>query len=498
MLIAIFILLLIGVVGIALVVSSGTESALAGNYRSAASVQYAAVAGLEEVRARLRANDPNYFGTTDAGFIPPPGALGPCNPRYVLNPLGGETVTPWDPSNAYYDNQFGKEFGAICPGGGAPPSPSPTANSIWNRPPLNGLPFPSPYYKWVRINGVSEQSLNIDTCPYDSTPDSTLLYYGVAMPPPAASCDPNPPYLSLNDRSIGAQVLEVTALAVLPNGSQKLVQYLVAPVPITLPTFTATLTMAGKPGNSVSFSAPAANLGYKILGNDQDTVGPCVPGGAWDAVGVFNNVDQGNFINGGNGGTGIPLIMRPKYTGGSPPTTPPDVNIISVVPPSLQSPAQLEALVQAIIQNADVVVNGSATGANLPAAMYSGPSPNPMTVVINGNLDLTGWNHTGYGLLLVRGNLNYDPDASWDGIVMVVGQGTVTGTNGGGGEIDGAFLLAKTLDAGGNVLSPDFGTATMIYGNNMGGEGMRYSSCWIAAAQPTAGYRILSFHEISQ
>jgi len=44
---AIFILLLIGVVAIALIVSSGTESALAGNYRSSAGVYYAALAGVE-------------------------------------------------------------------------------------------------------------------------------------------------------------------------------------------------------------------------------------------------------------------------------------------------------------------------------------------------------------------------------------------------------------------------------------------------------------------
>src|SRR5205823_11559890 len=92
-------------------------------------------------------------------------------------------------------------------------------------------------------------------------------------------------------------------------------------------------------------------------------------------------------------------------------------------------PAQLEALVQGIIQVADVVIPGPATGASLPSSMYS-PNPNPMTVVVNGDLDLNGWKHTGYGLLLVRGHLNYDPDASWDGIVMVVGQGIVTGTKG--------------------------------------------------------------------
>src|SRR5215471_19604535 len=100
LLIAIFVLLLIGVVAIALVVSSGTESALAGNYRSSSSVYYAALAGVEEARARLRANNPNSFNNTAAGFLPPPGtALAPCAPVYVINPVGGEAVTPWDPAN---------------------------------------------------------------------------------------------------------------------------------------------------------------------------------------------------------------------------------------------------------------------------------------------------------------------------------------------------------------------------------------------------------------
>ena len=121
-----------------------------------------------------------------------------------------------------------------------------------------------------------------------------------------------------------------------------------------------------------------------------------------------------------------------------------------------------------------------------------------MSIVVNGDLDLTGWGQTGYGLLLVRGNLNYDPDASWNGVVLVVGKGTVTGSKSGSGELDGAVLLAKTLDAAGNTLSPHFGTATMLFGPNMGGNGIRYSSCWIQTSQPLASIKILSFHEISQ
>src|SRR5712664_4293054 len=73
LLISIFVLLLISVVAIALIVSSGTESALAGNYRSATGVYYAALGGLEEARGRLLVKDPNSFKNTASGFLPSPG-----------------------------------------------------------------------------------------------------------------------------------------------------------------------------------------------------------------------------------------------------------------------------------------------------------------------------------------------------------------------------------------------------------------------------------------
>jgi len=489
LLIAIFVLLLISVMAIALIVSSGTESALAGNYRSSTGVYYAAVAGLEEVRARLRSNNPNSFKNTAPGFLPPSGTpLAVCSPVYVINPVGGEAVAPWDPANAYYDSEFGPEYAGIC---GPPPSPSPSTLSVWNRSPLNSLPFSGPLYKWVRINGVSERSLNLDTYPAYDGIDSKLVYYDSTY---------------LNDTNSGSQVLEITALAVLPNGSQKLLQYLAAPVPIALPPFLAALTMVTKSGNSVAFSSPSTNSGYSINGLDQDSVGSCVPGPPIHAVGVFSNVDTQNVINGGNGGTGIlPTTTQPNYKGSMIPA--PDVQDISgSFPANLQSPAGLEALAQVIMQSADVTITppgGLATGSSLPTGMYS-PSPNPMTVVVKGDLDLSGWNQTGYGLLLVRGYLNYSPAASWDGIVMVVGKGTVTGTgtDGGSGEIDGAVFVARTLDDFYNLQSPNLGKATMSYGDgtntNMGGVGIRYSSCWIQASLPTSSIKILSFHEIAQ
>ena len=479
LLISIFVLLLISVVAIALIVSSGTESALAGNYRSSTGVYYAAMAGLEEVRARLRPQSPISFKNTDAGFLTAAGnPMGPCSPIYVINPLGREAVTPWDTNSTYGDKEFNQEFAGVC----GLPNPSPSTMSIWNRNPLNGLPFPGPLYKWVRINGVTEQSLKLDVVPYDSTAnDAVPIYYDGA----------------LNNSSSGSQVLEVTALAVLPNGSQKLVQYLVAAAPIILPPFPAAMTLAGSTASTVvSYTAPSSNTAFWVKGIDQDCSGSAA-GPKFPSIGVFNN----NDVSVVTGGIPSGAIQNTNYPGtqGSP-----DVELVTF-PPTISSPTGLDSAVQTIIQSADATVPTTSVSAEqtfLSNLVSSGTmsAASPVTVVVNGDLDLTGWHNTGYGLLLVTGTLTYDPDALWNGIVMVVGQGQVTGSRGGTGEIDGAMLVARTRDSSGVLLTgPNLGNSSVNFnaGASMGGVGIRYSTCWIQKAQPTAGYQVLSFHEIA-
>jgi hypothetical protein len=488
LLIAIFVLLLISVMAIALIVSSGTESALAGNYRSSTGVYYAAVAGLEEVRARLRSNNPNSFKNTAPGFLPPSGTpLAVCSPVYVINPVGGEAVAPWDPANAYYDSEFGPEYAGIC---GPPPSPSPSTLSVWNRSPLNSLPFSGPLYKWVRINGVSEQSLNLDTYPAYDGIDSKLVYYDSTH---------------LNDMNSGSQVLEITALAVLPNGSQKLLQYLVAPVPVTLPPFLAALTLSGSPGNSATFQPPANNSSYAVMGDDQDCSGS-LTGSKFASIGVFTNGDVSSVknsiiyvINYQGVGSGVPDVENID-------TNPVNGNLF---PANLEIPSQLDAIAQSIAEAADVVIpSGMATyplptvdASQLDTAMAAVgmSSSNPVTVVVNGNLDISNWGGTGYGLLLVIGTLTYDPSTTWNGIVLVIGQGAVTNSQPGiNKQVNGAVLVAKTRDSSGGPWGSKLGGASVAFDPTMQGFGIRYSSCWIQKARPTASYKILSFHEIAQ
>jgi hypothetical protein len=496
LLISIFILLLISIVAIALIVASGTESSLAGNYRSATGVYYAALAGLEEARGRLSTNNASSFKTTGApaNFLLSPLPIGYAN--YVLNPSPTDNQATML-SMTYPDGEYASEFGAA-------PANTSTTLSMWDSNPLKtSLNLPGPLYKWVRINAVSEQSLNnLDTYPYDGTIESTPVYYDGARLTDVPGSNP--------------QVLEITALAVLPNGSQKLLQYLIAPMPITLPPLLAALTLSGSSSSGAAFTSPDSNNAFYVSGKDQDCSGAPIPGSAFAAIGVLHSSDVTAVKNGGNGGGGIqPSSTRPNYTGlGSAPDVDPPGSLFPF-PPSLQSPSQLDAFAQSIIQNADAVVItptppntppylGTTYASDLHTATTTAgmSSSNPVTVVINGNLDISNWGGygPGYGLLLVTGTLTYDPDTTWNGIILVIGQGIITNTqHGGSQQLNGAVFVAKTRGPGPSFsLLPALGGASVEFDDNMQGNGMRYSSCWIQKAQPKGKYKILSFHEISQ
>src|ERR1700738_5562090 len=137
LLIAIFVLLLVSVAAMSMVMASGSEGALAGNYRSSTSSYYAAIGGLEEVRARLSGADPNAFGAA----ITLPMLVNDV--YYVTNGVNGETVDPKTSSSKYEDKDYGKKQGT--------PKVKPYINSIWT-----GSAAPGSLYKWVRINPLTE------------------------------------------------------------------------------------------------------------------------------------------------------------------------------------------------------------------------------------------------------------------------------------------------------------------------------------------------------
>src|SRR5437879_12625992 len=105
LLIAIFALMLINVVAITLIGASGSESSLAGNYRSSTSAYYAGFAGLEEGRGRVLPSNPNYFDPMAGAQLLAVGTL-----RYIVNPAPGESAATI--LTSYPDTEYDREFGA--------------------------------------------------------------------------------------------------------------------------------------------------------------------------------------------------------------------------------------------------------------------------------------------------------------------------------------------------------------------------------------------------
>jgi len=386
--------------------------------------------------------------------------------RYILNPAGGETVNPTDMSagNIYADRQYSAEWGVN------PPAGAPTIGSISTQ-----AGVPGPLYKWVRITPRTEASAGIDVNGDGVLDNANPLYYDGTQQMLSSQ-------IPVNDTAY--QVFEVTALAVTPDGSRRLVQYTVSPNVMNL-NFPSALTFDG-PGPV--YNAPSSNP-FDVNGNDRSGSNP-LPGctvpvqPAKSAMGVVNPGDIAAASS------GIPNNRLNHYLGAG--GTPSIGNVSGSVPANEQTVTNLQNLVQGISNVANNVLTGPVNG--LSAAQL-GSASNPQITVVNGDLNVAGAG-TGYGILVVTGNFTFSGDWGWRGVVLVIGQGNMQENGGGNNEFDGAVLVAKTLDGAGNPLAT-LGVPTVNWTGG-GGNGVYYDSCWINNATSGVTYKVLSFRELSQ
>jgi hypothetical protein len=97
--------LLLTAVGMALMYASSLDTFINANYRDKQMAQYAAVSGVQEARDRIQPT--NVVAPVTAPTLLP--ALGAGSVIYLVNPQSGESVQPWDTSNAYFDNELCQE-----------------------------------------------------------------------------------------------------------------------------------------------------------------------------------------------------------------------------------------------------------------------------------------------------------------------------------------------------------------------------------------------------
>ena len=468
--VALFALLIVTAVALGMVFQAGTETSINGNYRDDQLAFYAAKAGLEEARDRMRANA--GAGITITASLPTALPGTPNGVLYITNPAGSETVAPWTAPtqgspNKYFDDEICVEVGCVGTQVPATPgwyiTPALTASSNYAANPV--LP-----YKWIRMNLKTNRSAsgtsNVLYVNGSNSPTSAnyqVCWNGTNEFASAAGCvAPNKP------------VYMLTALSLTASGSRRMTQYEVTQDQLNL-GFPAALTFDGQ---GDSFSAPHSN-NYVVDGNDHAGCGGSAVQSAKPAIGVTDNPDISTVAN------AIPSNRTSHYIGSG---TAPDVqNISPTMPANLQTVASLEALIAIIKNNATQVVQGPASG--LPD--YGSPS-SPTIAYVDGDLSISG-NATGYGLLVVTGTYTASGNVGWRGIVLVVGQGIMNVNGGGNNEYDGAILLAKTRDAQGNLL-PSLGGPTLGW-NGGGGNGVYYSSGCVGNATALTTYRVVAYRE---
>ena len=251
------IVLLTGVTA-SLILMSGTETTVNANYRTEEIAYFAAKSGIYEALDRMQQSN----GSSIASQIPTAAPSASGGVLYLINAASGQTVKPWDTTNAYYDDEFCHEGYSITGMTSAPPDVPCTTlptGSTWyttatSNAPWHGTSAAIPY-EWVRINWKGNNSvgyLSGGTTPtatsyaVNGSSSTSICYNGgseVLLSPPAGASTPYSctQYLTcgVNSSNFGTPVLLITALAVTPNGSRQMVQ---AEAALTPPTITVPKT----------------------------------------------------------------------------------------------------------------------------------------------------------------------------------------------------------------------------------------------------------------
>jgi hypothetical protein len=148
---------------------------------------------------------------------------------------------------------------------------------------------------------------------------------------------------------------------------------------------------------------------------------------------------------------------------------------VFVVPPGadsqlqkLKTPAGLERLVRGISRSATDVLSPAFGGG---AALSTVGSPKDYrVVVVNG--DCTFSDAAGFGMLVVRGDLTLSGSFTWNGLILVIGQGVLHIAEDSAGWIEGGLFVARTRDGERNTenvfggVAPTLGVSTIDLGEN--------------------------------
>jgi hypothetical protein len=494
-LLALLVVLMLTGAGLGLMYMSVTETGVNNNFRSSMAAYYASRAGLDEARDRLRGN-PNPIAppvvmattATTAGVV------------YIINSDGGTAVTPWVPGSKYFDDELCHEnFAALGVTSNAPTIPCTVApaaayyTAVPSTDPNTGTPAAVPY-KWVRIN----LKQNGSTWPYCvdgvagaggcTTPAATATAVcadgnGNEVLLPAAKLNPADIPKSCEAANL-EPVYTITSLAMTNTNARRITQVEVAPV--TMPPLPGGLVLDGP---SPVIGTPHSNP-YFIDGHNANSCAANPAGGDLPAIGVINNPDIATVSG--------DLFRPANYTGSG--GTTPDVENVNSNLGVLDTVGGLQDLVTSLTNVADQVVPNGGT----PASW--GTAANPLVTVVQG--DFSACNAcSGYGILVVEGNLTMSGAYNWHGAILVIGKGNFSASNGGGnGSVTGGIFVANLYNQAQPFPANWPPTAPLLPRNSVpgqpsvvwnggGGNNIQYDACYMHQINNRLGYKVLTSRE---
>jgi hypothetical protein len=278
----------------------------------------------------------------------------------------------------------------------------------------------------------------------------------------------------------------LTALAVEPNLIRKMVQAEVAGTPPFIPAGgvgtagSATLTGISGEGDGPSNLTLNGTDGCKALN--------VLPGIAAGSTITTSGQTQ---IQGGNPSPCVEYVTPT----GNPPNFPPCGQVQYLPPPFPQTAA---SIIQSLLPQAVPILyadpthvtlasgGGSLVGTNVVLGQLPGHSSpgQPVVVYTNQSLAISGPASTGYGILLVNGNLSITDGFHYEGLIVSNGTVTITTSSAGNIRIHGSLTSSGNLS-----INSSASPSTSVWIN--------YNSCAVANSFQSVPLRVRSFKELS-
>lgn len=252
----------------------------------------------------------------------------------------------------------------------------------------------------------------------------------------------------------------VNAVVTLPNGSANPIAFALGGSNVT------TTSGTDAAGTATTLAAYAvSNSDYNTTNN---VIDGCLPDGT-------------NCGNGPNVTPGDPAVLA----GGNTPS------FLQSVTSARQFLYGSEGMMQTAINQGRYFTTQDA--AKTSSLGLGASSPDGVLTFVDGDVTLGPGNPTGQGTLIITGNLTLDGNFNWNGVIMVLGGGTVYRSGGGHGNIYGALFIAKFPKTGPDTdvfQAPTFDTS------GGGTSNIQYSSTAVDMAKSVGGHSIKGVREL--